>query len=468
MFNRANLTPLEAAPKAFGAAGGSGGKPGRCSVYPLWRASVAGPPYRGEAPTGLYAQADDTCEPAIALGSRRGDRSTMNALGTRVNREQAAHTTARSPITDLSAVAVYSAEAAAKAGSREGGPVRRSLSTRRSLARRLVGEGGFTLAELLVSIGVLVVLVILFTQLLNSAATIMTIGNKRMDADSQARQLLDRMAIDFDQMVKRTDVDYFAKGTAAPNSIGGTMNGNDQIAFYSSVPGYYPTPSYQSPISLVAYRINQDTSPGNRAYLKLQRMGKGFIWSGVSPTDTPIVFLPLTISAMWPYATNQDLDAAYEVIGPDVFRFEYYYLLKWQPNPGATPYPAIFTDTPWDTRSGVAHTNVSGMQDVAAIVVAIAVIDPKSKVLLDNSAQVPPPDDNITRLGAQLIDCGNTTCPGCPSQTDWQTKPGQLLTQWQNKLNGIIDPNSPDYDPTLPRPAISGIRLYERYFYLSQ
>ena len=215
---------------------------------------------------------------------------------------------------------------------------------------------GFTLAELLVSIGVLVVLVILFTQLLNSAATIMTIGNKRMDADSQARQLLDRMAIDFDQMVKRTDVDYFAKGTAAPNSIGGTMNGNDQIAFYSSVPGYYPTPSYQSPISLVAYRINQDTSPGNRAYLKLQRMGKGFIWSGVSPTDTPIVFLPLTISAMWPDATNQDLDAAYEVIGPDVFRFEYYYLLKWQPNPGATPYPAIFTDTPWDTRSGVAHS----------------------------------------------------------------------------------------------------------------
>ena len=135
MFNRANLTPVEAAPKAFGAAGGSGGKPGRCSVYPLWRASVAGPPYRGVAPTGLYAQADDrwlrrprriaaqqrdegvaSTSPAIALGSRRGDRSTMNALGTRVNREQAAHTTARSPITDLSAVAVYSAEAAAKAG----------------------------------------------------------------------------------------------------------------------------------------------------------------------------------------------------------------------------------------------------------------------------------------------------------------------------------------------------------------
>src|SRR6266496_5595065 len=66
---------------------------------------------------------------------------------------------------------------------------------------------GFTLAELLVTVGVLVLLVLLFTQLLNSAATITTLGHKQMDADSQARQLLDRMAIDFAQMVKRSDVD---------------------------------------------------------------------------------------------------------------------------------------------------------------------------------------------------------------------------------------------------------------------
>ena len=98
--------------------------------------------------------------------------------------------------------------------------------------------------------------VLLFTQLLNSAATITTLGHKQMDADSQARQLLDRMAIDFAQMVKRSDVDFFAKGTAAPKSVGGTMTGNDQIAFYSAVPGYYPSTGSQSPVSLVAYRCN--------------------------------------------------------------------------------------------------------------------------------------------------------------------------------------------------------------------
>src|SRR4051794_13024298 len=67
-------------------------------------------------------------------------------------------------------------------------------------------EGAFTLAELVVTVGVLVLLVLLFTQLLNSSANITTLGHKQMDADSQARQLLDRMAIDFAQWVKRSDL----------------------------------------------------------------------------------------------------------------------------------------------------------------------------------------------------------------------------------------------------------------------
>ena len=47
--------------------------------------------------------------------------------------------------------------------------------------------GGFTLAELSVTVGVLVLLVFLATQLLNSAATVTVLSYKKMDADSQAR-----------------------------------------------------------------------------------------------------------------------------------------------------------------------------------------------------------------------------------------------------------------------------------------
>jgi hypothetical protein len=218
------------------------------------------------------------------------------------------------------------------------------------------------------------------------------------------------------------------------------MTGNDQIAFYSTVPGYYPTPSYQSPISLVAYRINQDTSPGNPAYLKLQRMGKGFIWNGVAPAYKPILFFDntnaTTISFNWPNAASSSaIDSNYEIIAPHVFRFEYYYLLKGL----SDTQPAIFSDTPWDTRIPPGHLSVSGMQDVAAIVVAIAVIDPKGKVLLN--------DDQIAAVAGTLPDFTTASVPG------------GLIAQWEAAL---------DANTTLPRPAVSGIRLYERYFYLSR
>jgi type II secretory pathway pseudopilin PulG len=270
-------------------------------------------------------------------------------------------------------------------------------------------EAAFTLAELLVSVGVLVLLVLLATQLLNSAATITNLGHKQMDADSQARQLLDRMAIDVAQLVKRSDVDFWAKGTVAPNSLGGTMAGNDQITFYSTVPGYYPSSGWQSPVSLVAYRVNSQN--------QMERMGKGLVWNGVSTTDTPVVFMPIKISAAFP-SINSGSDPSSEVIGPQVFRFEYCYLLKADGSLSITP-----------------PINVSG---IAAIVADIAVIDSKSKVLLTTA--------QITSLATQLVDYA-------PEMT-----PAQLRTQWQNTLNT---------NTTLPRPAVSGIRLYERFFYLS-
>ena len=293
----------------------------------------------------------------------------------------------------------------------------------------------FTLAELLVTTGVLVLLVLLASQLLTSTATITALGHKEMGADAQARQVLDRMALDFAQMVKRSDLDFFAKRTAAPNSVGGAMAGNDQIAFYSAVPGYYPATGTQtqSPVSLVAYRVNSlSTSP---SYNKVERMAKGLVWNGVSTTNTPVVFMPIKIEDTWPAAVSSSTgDAAYELVGSQVFRFEYYYLLNGQ---GAA-FPALFSDTPWDTRVGIEHTDVSGMRDVAAIVVNIAVIDPKSKVLLS--------DAQIATLGASLADYTGGMVPG------------QLRTSWQNTLNA---------NATLPRPALSGIRLYERFFYLS-
>jgi hypothetical protein len=168
----------------------------------------------------------------------------------------------------------------------------------------------------------------------------------------------------------------------------------------------------------------------------MERLGKGLVWNGSSTTDTPLVFLPFTVSNMWPSAVSMTTpDPNYEVIGPDVFRFEYYYLLT----------NGALSDAPCLGASNC--TTLNAWRDVAAIAVDLAVIDPRSKVLLNNS-----------QIGTLNGNSGVTNF-----LSDFHSdlnRPGQLINQWQLRLNRIT---------TLPRgKAIAGIRLYERYFYLNQ
>ncbi len=225
-----------------------------------------------------------------------------------------------------------------------------------------------------------------------------------MDADSQGRQLLDRMAVDFTQMIKRSDVNYYWKG-----GTGGSQAGNDQMAFYCAVPGYYPTTTSrtQSPLSLIAYRVN--------AQNKAERLGKGLLWNGVSSAEAPLVFWQAIAAP-----TDTDYSTSGEIIGPQVFRFEYCYLL---------------------TNGTLSITPPGDISGIAAIIVDIAVIDSKSKVLLDDAL--------VASLAGQLVDYNSSNI----------LVPGQLRAQWQNTINANT--------LGLPRPALSGIRLYERSFYLS-
>ncbi len=294
-----------------------------------------------------------------------------------------------------------------------------TLTTAHITAKR---AKAFTLAELLVSVGVLVLLTLLATQLLNSAATIMTLGHRQMDADSQTRELFDRMAIDFAQMIRRADIDYYLKSSTTANDcrLCTRQRGNDQIAFYSTVPGWSAiTGAQQGPVSIIGYRINvSGTTLSNR----LERLGEALVWNGAT-SDTRSDGRPASVIFWaplnpWANLTNNPFD----IIGRDVFRFEYYYLLK----------NGDLSSTPW-----YATSSVRGLQDVSAIIVDIAVIDPKSRVLLSNS--------DIAGLTEDLADYSGQA-------------PGGLLAGWRATLDG---------NATLPRPALSSVRLYERSFYLS-
>jgi len=330
----------------------------------------------------------------------------------------------------------------------------------------------FTLIELLISITVVAVVILMVGQLMSNATAVTRTGNKHIDTDTQARTVLDRMALDFAKLLKRTDVDYYLKGIASYKGHGqghgwgaGKVKkdqlGSDQIAFFTQVPGY--SPGSQSSLSLVAYRVNNDSN--SATYLQLERMAKGLLWNGVSnPTNPniPIVFLPLTIAATWPAATNDfaqgqgppsaSQDSAYETIGPQVFRFEYFYLLK----------NGRMSAVPWNTDAG--HTTINGLTDVQAIGVTIAVIDPAGRTII-NAAN----PTSLFDLASDLTDFTTTPGRGVGQQNKYI---GGLETQWNGVLfgdasrglTGIVHTGVTSNATPAPPEAVKGIRLYTRYF----
>ena len=206
-------------------------------------------------------------------------------------------------------------------------------------------SGGFTLIEILVSTAVLGLMMIGVAQVMNSA-TITTLGGyKHMDADTQARMVLDRMAFDISRITKRSDVDYYFQKNPTSSA---TMKGNDQMAFYCESGGYYPIgvmggASGGSNVSLVGYMIApmQNGVYNAAGTPKLVRLSTGLTWNGYNSSLPAIVFNPLanaagssitsnTITTTWPQvSTGQDPN--YQVIGDQVFRLEYCFLVQSPP-----------------------------------------------------------------------------------------------------------------------------------------
>jgi hypothetical protein len=357
---------------------------------------------------------------------------------------------------------------------------------------------GFTIVELLVSVVVVVMITLIASQLMSTASSIARGGNKHFDTDTAARIVLDRMALDFAQMVKRTDVDYYVKqkfwnGHGNGHGCGQGHNGDltsDQIAFYSQVPAYNPDPSTysstkQSPISLIAYRVNESTSSQDAArYGRLERMSKNLLWNGVSNLSGngstvyyPIVFQTGQIDAsctgnscpcngtIGPWAnkwsaaicnTNNSSDPDYEVIGPNVFRFEYYYMLK---NGRVTDWPwDRFDDANWN-RVSITNPTSIGLSQLRAIAVSIAVIDPASRALIQQAHSANTAYGDILDVAAELPDFKN----GC-GRGNSQKSIGDLEDEWRGIIESMAQTGQIDQGKLIPREAAKGIRVYNRYF----
>jgi prepilin-type N-terminal cleavage/methylation domain-containing protein len=390
-------------------------------------------------------------------------------------------------------------------------------------------ENGFTLVELLVSMAVLTLLVMLVAQLMSSATFVTTASRKRMDADSQARMVFDRMANDFAKMVKRKDADcVFAKLAS-----GGNSGQNDAMFFYSEAPAYanatIANPQTQAnSTALIGYRINFNNSD----YLGkpvLERLGKGLSWDGATgnignpPPPGGMVFLTTPSGNATPafsstiagdgtaanpgnwtnlgtlagnnnsaYADGTDSD--YNVLSDQVYRLEIAFLLT---DTSLSAYPVLFTQpsgwtsgafynqtgtdptaangspayavgsrwynttnkqgyTCTSAATGAARWDRIGVQDVAAIIVAIAILDPNSRKIVSTS--------QYNTMVSALYDAETSLYVTRPIKM-------QMGQTWRSLVNGFDINNNPVNFATIsgiPQSAASQVRIYQRYFYLNQ
>jgi hypothetical protein len=200
-------------------------------------------------------------------------------------------------------------------------------------------------------------------------------------------------------------------------------------------------------------------------------MAKGLHWNGVDDNGTnrpyPIVFVPGQVTANpvrgawggpWSAAINNDNsansnDSDYEVIGPGVFRFEYYYLLK----------NGLVTDWPWDRGDLPSQQTIAsppiGLSEVESIGVAIAVIDPAARELIQQAASSNLNYGDILDVAADLADFKNAKGNGNPEK-----KIGDLENRWKTVVESIAQTGQTPSNRLIPPEAAKGIRIYNRYF----
>ncbi len=290
--------------------------------------------------------------------------------------------------------------------------------------RHIRRSRGFTLLEMLVAMIVLVLIVVLVLQMVNSTADTTKGSRMRTDADAEARVVLDRMGRDFAGMLNRPDADVLFQKNPA----------NDVMYFMSEAPGVGASPST---ISLVGYRISTNSAllPGRPV---LERLGKALPWDSA---DGP-VFLSYsggsldnnsTIPGRWPDIVgsgtfdNGTSSTNYQLLSPSVLRMEYCFLNK----------DGSYSST---NASGIS----GGLTNVAAVIVALGVLDETSRRIVTNYSRVP----------SLLADPDNV--PASPS--------GLMAALWKTNVlsSGFASSSG------LPKPAASQIRVYQRTFYLNR
>jgi len=333
-------------------------------------------------------------------------------------------------------------------------------------------RASFTLVEMLVAMAVLSLLILVVVKIVDFSLQLADSTGRIADSGIESKQVLDRIGSDIAGMVIRPDVDqlYYSGNSSAGE--------NDKMFFYSQQTGFFNTnatayyATNQSPVSLVGYRINTTDSPSGLPVL--ERLARGLTAGpdnnvNGGPYTLPLQYLTFppqtsvtgfqpavagTITNVWGQneasawniqgaSPNGDVGTSgnnfddgsspyYHVIGNDVFRFEVCFQV--QGVNGYSLYPGYTNCAP------VYPTSIS---NTTAIVVAIAVLDAKSRQLVRASSW--------SKMISALKD---------PTAQELSTN-GLMAPLWNSELQSIAA------TAQIPVLAASRIKVYQRCYYLN-
>lgn len=326
------------------------------------------------------------------------------------------------------------------------------MKTENATGSRISAVRAFSIIELLAAMAVFLLVAVAVATIVSSTAQVSGLARGKIRAEGAANQAFDRMTADFSRSVLRASL---------PDRIE-KVAGNDILTFYARVDAY----AGDRGISKVSYKVED----GN-----LLRGAEGFSWSDTgslsqlrSMGTTPDSPSNPTATAFIETLEPQILEPEnFESLGPGVFRIEYCFLLKdgtlstvpvmqlpgvsnvlaatTSPDNTATGYAVgsrwfrptsessasrafICVDTTTTTStSGTTETTSTwkrlGWNDVYAIVVGIAVLDPESRrafadvltpAKLDEMAQAFPAAVN----GKDILEAWNGA--STTAQPDWE------------------------------------------------
>ena len=133
-------------------------------------------------------------------------------------------------------------------------------SERLSLRQR---AGAFTLVELLVAIAILILIMLAVSQLMNSTIAV-TVGSfKHMDADTQARVVLDRIALDVFQngQAHRTSITTSIIRLRRPTAVMAAISWRFIVSRVGIIPSVREVPIRKAPSRWWAIALRRMSPP---------------------------------------------------------------------------------------------------------------------------------------------------------------------------------------------------------------